>query len=58
MWNTFVCVFQSSGAYENVIIHNHFSQLKAYTFGGLGLATENAVFIVSCPKPAITYVHI
>lgn len=58
MRNTFVCVFQSSGAYENVIIHNHFSQFKACSFGGLDLATENSVLIVSYPKPAITYVHI
>lgn len=57
MQNIFVCAFQSSGAYENVIIHNHISQFKACSFGGLGLANENLVLIVSCLKSAITYVH-
>lgn len=53
-----LCVFQSSGAYENVTIHNRISQFKACSFGGLGLATENSVLIVSRPKSAITYVRI
>lgn len=54
----YVCVFQSSGAYENVIVHNRISQFKACSFGGLGSATENSVLIVSCLQSAITYIRI